>query len=168
MPPVTSGLAQQLSFDVGPQSAWPVAPPTQLGGATHSPPMHVSPVAQAVPHVPQLVVVPSVVSQPFAALASQLALPVLHVSPQTPPTQLATPPAVGHTLPHDEQLVVVPVGVSQPLATSLSQLPQPALQRMLQAPFEHEAAPLVVLHAVVHEPQAAAEVSRFISQPLSG
>ena len=112
--------------------------------------------------------VPNVVSQPFAALASQLALPLLHVSPQTPPTQLATPPAVGHTLPHDEQLLVVPVGVSQPFATLLSQLPQPALQRMLQAPFEHEAAPLVVLHAVLHDPHVATEVSTFVSQPFPG
>jgi hypothetical protein len=99
-------------------------PATQLAvlpvGAVHT-----------VPQAPQFITLLLVrVSQPLAALPSQLAKPALHTSEQVPMAHpdwpLATAP-VGHTVPQAPQWeTLVPVLVSQPLAALPSQSPKPA------------------------------------------
>ena len=73
---------------------------------------------QTLPHVPQLVVVEALVSQPLVGLLSQSANPGLHIpTAQALFTQLAAPFWTVQTLPHVPQDDVVFVrSTSQPLA----------------------------------------------------
>ena len=64
------------------------------------------------------------ISQPFAACASQLAYPALHVIPHCPPLQFETPFVVSHATPQPPQFCAdVPRLLSQPLEAVASQLP---------------------------------------------
>lgn len=76
-------------------------------------------------HPPQCVVlVFRFVSQPLAALLSQLPHPELQTMPHVPPEQVAVPFVESQALlqaPHASGLL--PVTVSQPFATLLSQFP---------------------------------------------
>lgn len=83
------------------------------------------------------------VSQPFAALPSQLAKPALHeATPHAPAEQPAVPfSTAGQTLPQAPQLVTLDaVLVSQPSAPPLQSL-KGALQRIPQTPPPQTAAP---------------------------
>jgi hypothetical protein len=100
VPPGTESEVQQLSLLSGPQPFWPGAPPTQLG-AMHVPPEQTASPVHALPHAPQwaLFVFLSV-SQPFAALPSQLIWPSLQEPrPQTPPMHDAVAFAAVHAAP---------------------------------------------------------------------
>jgi hypothetical protein len=78
--------------------------------------------AQALPHVPQLLVVFSTVSQPFGRLLSQSPQPVLQVGAHTDAAQVLVPCAFVQAVPHVPQLfVLVRRLTSQPLAAALSQ-----------------------------------------------
>jgi hypothetical protein len=108
------------------------------------------------PQPPQWLAVALVlVSQPLAALPSQLPKPALQVIPHTPPVQVAVPLLALHTLPQapqwvgeDERLV------SQPLAALPSQLPKPALQAArVHTPAAHTAVALAKEQALPQRPQ---------------
>jgi hypothetical protein len=79
--------------------------PAGHGVATHAPAEHICPAAQAVPHAPQLAAeVARLVSQPFAAMLSQLPNPAEHVNPHTLAAHVATAPAgTAHATPHEPQ-----------------------------------------------------------------
>lgn len=134
------------------------------------PPVHegVPPVVlQALPHVPQLVIVVRSVSQPFDALPSQFPQSGLQVMPQLPEAHVAVPFVVLQALPQALQCRgLVLMLVSQPLLTSTSQSSYPSLHVMPQAPFVQLAAPWLVLHELVHEPQRVGVLFRSVSQPL--
>jgi hypothetical protein len=109
------------------------------------------------------------VSQPLAALASQLAKPKLHVKPQLPATQVAVALArAGHALPQEPQLATsVFVLVSQP-ATWLSQSAKPATHVNPQIPPAHVLVALAIVgHATPQAPQLSTSVFVFVSQPLT-
>lgn len=111
-------------------------------------------VPQALPQVPQFVVVVRFVSQPFATLPSQLPQPALHVMVHDPALQAGVPLFELHTLPQAPQFDVVVRLVSQPFATLPSQFPSPGLQLMpLHTPAAHVGVPPVELHALPHVPQ---------------
>jgi hypothetical protein len=118
-------------------------------------------------HAPQwLVLVRMFVSQPLAALPSQLPQPELQLMVHAPSVQPGVPLVPLHAVPHPPQCVVlVCVFVSQPLAVLPSQLPQPELQLMVHAPAVHPGVPLVPLQTVPHAPQWVALVCVFVSQP---
>ncbi len=105
--------------------------------------------SQTAPQAPQLArLVFVLVSQPLAALPSQLPRPGLHVeTPQTPPTQFGVPPVAGQTLPHVLQLLTSEfVFVSQPLFGLPSQFLKPAEHVGTQAPPVHAVVPLAFVH----------------------
>jgi hypothetical protein len=78
---------------------------------------------QTLPHVPQLLVVLSAVSQPFGRLLSQSPQPVLQLGAQTAAAQLVVPCAFVHAVPQAPQsFVLVRRLTSQPLPGALSQL----------------------------------------------
>ena len=82
------------------------------------------------------------VSQPLAALLSQLQKPATQLIPQTPRVQVAVPLVVSQALPQALQCAgVASRSTSQPLATLLSQLPQPTLQAIEHWLFEQVAVP---------------------------
>ncbi len=127
--------------------------------------------AQTLPHIAQCVAVTRrSVSQPFAALPSQLPKLAMHAMPQTPMAQTGAPPAELHALPQRPQCEgLVASGASQPFAGSLSQSPKP----MLQAPIAHRpitqaAVALARVHARPHIPHCPAVLRRSTSQPLAG
>ena len=146
-------------------------PAAQVG--THAPAVHVNvPFAfeQEIPHEPQLaVLVFRFASQPFAALASQLPKPALHVpSAQTPVLHRAAAFAYVQVFPHEPQLVVVEfVFVSHPFAAFPSQLPNPALQLGTHAPVVHAVVPCAFVQLVAHVPHAVSVVFRFVSHPFA-
>jgi hypothetical protein len=122
---------------------------------------------QTVPHPPHaLTLLVVAVSQPFAALASQLPKPAAHAMVHVPLTQVGDPFTLLQTLPHAPQLVTdVLVLVSQPLPTLASQFANGVLQlRMAQLPVVHEGVALGRLQERPHPPQFAV-VWRFVSQP---
>ena len=81
---------------------------------------------QVAPQAPQFEESVSVlVSQPLAALPSQLAAPALHEGVQTPDTQEVVPWGLAHVAPHAPQFEVVLSEVSQPEMALLSQSPKP-------------------------------------------
>jgi hypothetical protein len=134
--------------------------------------------AQGRPHAPQFAtLVSSGVSQPLVALPSQLPMLVLHTRLQTPPAQLAVPPALGHTLPHRPQwLVLVKIVVSQPSAgfelQSLlsrghaSATPQVLAAQAATAPTGGGGHTAV---GPVHAPQwLMSPIAVFTSQPFAG
>src|SRR5438094_7416902 len=96
----------------------------------HAPFVHVWPLAQTTPHPPQLfALVLMLVSQPFAALPSQLPDPALHAAtPHAPAEHAAVPLAAEHTVPHAPQLLtLLATLVSHPSAPLLLQSLNPAL-----------------------------------------
>ncbi len=95
-------------------------------GQAQAPPLQALPPLHALPQVPQLVLVLSAASQPFASTLSQLPQPALQpVRVQLPVEQLAVPFARLQTVPQEPQLASVLSGVSQP--TAVVQLPKPGL-----------------------------------------
>jgi hypothetical protein len=139
--------------------------------ATHVPEAHVSlepPMSQIVPHVLQSVSVLSGLSQPFAALASQLPQSALHApSAQVPDAQLAAAFTREHAVPQLAQLVSDVSAVSQPFASVASQFPKPPLHdEIAQVPVAQVAPAFVRVHATPHAPQFAVEVSAA-SQPFA-
>jgi hypothetical protein len=99
-----------------PQAVWP-------DGHAQLPDRQTIPPAHALPHAPQWALLLVVLtSQPLPALPSQLAKPVLQVSPQVPAPQLgAELAAAPQANPHAPQLVVVAMFVSHPLSGLPSQ-----------------------------------------------
>ena len=126
-----SGLLSQLenpALQTGAQSKLPGAPP-QL----------VLPCAllQVLPQDAQLLAVPSVVSQPAAAVQS--AKPALHVPMvQVPDGHDAAALGNEQGTPHPPQLLTAKTFVSQPLLALLSQLMKPAAQVGAQAKLPGE------------------------------
>jgi hypothetical protein len=99
------------------------------------------------------------VSQPLAAIPSQLPKPALHaMTAHAPALQVSVAFGRLHARPHAPQWArAVLVLVSQPLAAIPSQLAKPALQRaMPHAPLVHAPTPLAGAHARLHAPQCAA------------
>jgi hypothetical protein len=98
-----------------------------LHTGVHKPETHeVEPFAlvHAVPHAPHAATVVSEVSQPLAALPSQLPHPELHEIEHAPSVHVAVPFVLLQIVPHVPQLFeLVCVFVSQPFATVPSQLP---------------------------------------------
>jgi hypothetical protein len=143
----------------------------------HAPPVHPAvpwaTAGQVLPHVPQLAAAVSrFVSQPLAALPSQLPQPVAHAAiPHVPPVHPAVPWATaGQVLPQVPQLVaVVSRSVSQPFAALPSQLPQPTEHvAMPHVPAEQAPVPWEMPRQTIpHVPQLVGLVSRSVSQPLA-
>ena len=78
---------------------------------------------QTRPHMPQLLVVSSAVSQPFGRLLSQSPKPVLQLGTHTEFAQLVVPCPLVQAMPQPPQFaVLVRVLTSQPFGTALSQL----------------------------------------------
>jgi hypothetical protein len=138
--------------------------------AVHIPPPHVSfefGMSQSEPHAPQSVRLQIDVSQPFAAFASQLSQPVLHVYWQPlVALQLKVPCAFEHELPHPRQFESVPSGVSQPVPAFMSQLPKPVVHvPRVQAPVVHDSAALARSQSTSQSPQSVS-VRMLRSQPF--
>lgn len=78
---------------------------------------------QVFPHVPQLLVVLSCVSQPFGRLLSQSPHPVLQLGAHTDDAQVVVPCAFVHAVPQAPQWLALPRrSTSQPFAGAASQL----------------------------------------------
>jgi hypothetical protein len=123
---------------------------------------------QVFPHPPQLdVLVFRFASQPFVAMPSQFANPVLHVGAQLPAAQTVAPFGFVQIVPQPPQLFrFVWVFVSHPFERLLSQLPKPGSQAIEQAPSEQLAVPFALLHALPQLPQFAMLEFVFTSHPL--
>jgi hypothetical protein len=107
-------------------------------------------------------------SQPFAALASQLLKPELHVPrPQEPSAHVELAWAKEHTWLQVPQLLMsVSVCVSQPFTALLSQLPKPELHTGWHALDEQLVVPWLFVQVVPQFPQFEALFVVFVSQPL--
>jgi hypothetical protein len=143
--------------------------------STHAPPEHVDAAlarAQAIPQPPQFAVLVAVLaSQPFIALPSQLAKPVLQApSAQLPPAQVAPAFAKEQAIPQPPQFIALErVSVSQPFIALLSQLAKPALQApSAQLPPAQLAAAFAKEHTVPQVPQFITLALVSVSQPLAG
>jgi hypothetical protein len=133
--------------------------------ALHAPIRHVPPThevvalgrLQARPQAPQCAaVVLRSVSQPLAALPSQLPRPIAQVVvPQTPIVHAGVPVIEEHALPQVRQCATELLrSASQPLALFVSQLPKPALQlRSVHVPIVHAESALARLHERPQAPQ---------------
>ncbi len=131
-----------------------------------------APVGHTRPHTlqfPTLLVV--LTSQPFVAVTSQSANPLLHVRLHEPATH-ALDPFAGEPQapPHRPQCVAdVLMFVSHPFAALPSQSAKPRLHGQEHKPDEHVG---VVFargsHAPPHRPQCAVDVERFASHPVLG
>jgi hypothetical protein len=110
---------------------------------------------QTFPHPPQLLVVLSGVSQPLAAIASQLPKPMLQAArAHEPVEQEALAFANAQAAPHAPQLLRLSSGVSQPSAAIASQLSKPVLQAArTQVPVEQEGLAFGNAQASPHAPQ---------------
>jgi len=108
------------------------------------------------------------ISQPLAALPSQLPKPALHVIPQVPAGQVAVPLVVLQTVLQDPQCSGLLRLVSQPLAGLLSQSPKPEAQAIPQLPAVQVGVPPAVEHLVPQALQLLISVLRLTSQPLAG
>lgn len=134
--------------------------------------LHTWPLAQVVPHAPQLLVEVSWVSQPLAALPSQLPKPALHVPiAQTPPLlQVAAALAKVQAALHAPQLESVLITRSQPLLGRPSQSSKPAVHAVMSQPLPVQVAIATLGSAeqlVLQSPQVAGALV-FASQPLFG
>lgn len=121
------------------------------------------------PHVPQLVVVLSCVSQPLAGFRSQSAKPVLQVPlVQVPVLQLAAALGKLHATLHAPQSVFVLSGLSQPLLGRPSQFAKPLAQvEMVQLLLVHDVMPtLASALQLVPQPPQLVGVVMLTSQPL--
>jgi len=108
------------------------------------------------------------ISQPLAALPSQLPKPALHVIPQVPAGQVAVPLVVLQTALQDPQCSGLLRLVSQPLAGLLSQSPKPEAQAIPQLPAVQVGVPPDVEQTWPQVLQLLTLVFRFTSQPLAG
>lgn len=118
---------------------------------------------QMLPHIPQLpTVVFKLVSQPLAAMPSQLPQPALHVNPQLLDEHVVLAFArAGHTVPQAPQWFTSDARVTHaPLHSTW-----PPVQPLTQAPPEHIGVPPE--HTRPHTPQWLGLV-RLCSQPLFG
>jgi hypothetical protein len=112
------------------------------------------------------ILVVSVISQPFAGLASQLPKPAVQTIWQEPFTQLGVPLVPLQAAPQELQFAVLVLrSTSQPLATLPSQLPKPDEHEMLHAPLTHEGIPFAFEQIFAQVPQCTASLLRSISQP---
>ncbi len=140
-------------------------------GHEHIPATHDAPVTHAFPQRPQFAVLMAMLtSQPFAALPSQFAKPVLQVSPQVLIAHVGVAlGGVGHTAPQRPQLFrSVVVLTSQPFAALPSQFAKPVLQVNPQVPIAHVGVALGgVGHKVPQRPQCIALVPVLTSQPFA-
>ena len=129
---------------------WPHTPLEQAQLA-FAPQMHV------LPHAPQLNrSVMRDVSQPFARVPSQLAVPAAQRFSHDPATHVAGAlVAAAHTVVHRPQwLAFVALATSQPSDNVPLQLTYPLLHRTEQVPDAHDAVPLApTVQAVPHAPQ---------------
>jgi hypothetical protein len=122
--------------------------------------------AQAVPQLPQLVVVLSVASQPLASFPSQLPKPLLHDAiAHDPVAQVALAFARAHAVPHAPQSVRVLSWVSQPLAGFPSQSPHPPVHPGWHCPLTQATPPCWFEQTWPQLPQLLVSVSRGTSQP---
>jgi hypothetical protein len=136
---------------------------------TQAPAEHVEFVTQAIPQPPQCVLlVATVVSQPFIALPSQLPKPMLHDAiAHEPVAHVAVALLRAQAAPHAPQFVSVLVGASQPFIAFASQLPKPMLHDCTaHVPVLHVGVAFGVAHATRHPPQFATVFSRT-SQPFA-
>jgi hypothetical protein len=103
--------------------------------------------SQPLAHAPQSDSVLRLVSQPLAALPSQLPQEEAQLGTHAPPVQVVVPLGLVQVWPHAPQFELWLSEVSQPLLTLLSQLPQPTEQLIAHCPVVHEGVPLAPLHA---------------------
>src|SRR4029079_6708467 len=108
------------------------------------------------------------VSQPLAALVSQLPKPALQVpSVQLPPGQVSLAFARSHSTPQLPQLAVVVSEVSQPFPVLPSQSPRPGEQPEIpHVPFTQFGVPPVAEQMLPQVPQLVMSVLRVLSQPF--
>jgi hypothetical protein len=121
-----------------------------------------------VPHPPQFVaLVVVLVSQPFAALPSQLPKPALHVGTQALAVQVVLPFGLLQGLAQTPQLLMLfVVLVSQPFEALPSQFPKPAEQApRVQTPAGQLSAAFARSHSTLQSPQSVT-VAMLRSQPL--
>ncbi len=123
----------------------------------------------AAPHAPHAVtVLRRSVSQPLAAIPSQLPKPALQAMPHAPIAQVGVALArAGQAFPHAPQFETLAVrSVSQPLPTIMSQSPRPLMQpAMRHTEASQVAVPPEAVHMRAHAPQFEALVRVSTSQP---
>jgi hypothetical protein len=131
--------------------------------------MQAVPPVQACPQLPQFVaLVCRFTSQPFVALPSQSAKPVLHTNPHSPAEHIAVAFAgVGQAFPQAPQLASeVAVFTSHPSDAIPLQFAKPVLQLpMAQLPAEHTGVALAIEQTLVQVPQWLTDDRRSVSQP---
>ena len=135
---------------------------------THIPDEQWVPSPQAVPHPPQLALVLSGASHPFAGLLSQSPYPPLQAATvHAPCAQPAVAFARLHAIPHaPHDVTVVAVFVSQPSEVIMLQSAYPVLQApMAQDPAVQTAVALASVQAFPHAPQLCGSVAVIASQP---
>lgn len=145
--------------------------PGEQAVGRHAPEAHVSPepaMSQTVPQVAQSASVLSGVSQPLAAVASQLPQSELQApSAQVPVAHVAAALAREHAVPHVAQLVSDVSEVSQPFASVASQLPKPTSHdESAQVPVAQVSPAFARAQLAPHAPQFVSEVSGA-SQPFA-
>jgi hypothetical protein len=147
---------------------WSARTSWQLRGAAHALFTH-APVAQVIPHAPQLFASARVsVSQPLAGFMSQSAKPASHIATaHAPIRQAGVAWASVHARPHAPQWATAAVtSVSQPLAGVASQSPRPVAQPATRhAPVTHAAVALSSMHARSHMPQCVVDVAVSTHRP---
>jgi hypothetical protein len=135
----------------------------------HIPFIHVAvelgPLGHTLPHVPQLLTLPTLTSQPLPAFRSQSAKPIAHDSmAHMPITHASLELAKLQAFLQNPQFCVVSMDVSHPSEGSLLQSAVPAPQGLfLHVPFEHV---WKALHLLPHIPQLFGSVSKIASHPL--
>jgi hypothetical protein len=167
------GYTKQLplvSMQLPLQHVWPGAHVESLL-QPHTPFWHALPAAQALPHAPQCSAVLSGVSQPLAALPSQLPKPESQLpSWHCPELQLALAWAGAQVWLQLPQSFAVRVERSQPSAGSPLQSAKPGAQRRLLHTPAAQSAPLTLAKRMQLLPQAPQLPGAFrsASQPSSG
>jgi hypothetical protein len=123
---------------------------------------------QAVPQVPQFVVVFSEASHPFVTSASQLPKLALHVIEHTLSAQPAVPLLLLQTVPHVPQLdTLFWVLISHPLPGRPSQFPKPALQVPSEQLPEAQDSPAFARSQTAPQVPQFERVVRLVSQPFA-
>jgi hypothetical protein len=123
---------------------------------------------QATPQPPQLVIVRSDVSHPFASTPSQFENPVSQLAmPHTPLPQVAVAFERLQPMPHPPQFIVVRIDVSQPVASMPSQSSKPVTHvPMRHVPLVQSAIALARTHGAPQLPQSVV-VRSEVSQPFT-
>jgi len=125
--------------------------------------------AHALPHRPQLPVVPRSVSQPFMGFMSQSAKPVAQVIPQRPVAHTAVALAPDGHCPRQapQWASLVAVLASQPFMGSSSQSAKPVAHARVHRPAVQVAVALGrAAHSLPHAPQCITTVEVSVSHPL--